>query len=72
MDANDAKDWYDRQAYKARDVKERYQTKQEYSKAPKEVQQTHLSPKEAQSRIRRYFNEKEVPVIFQETITTPR
>lgn len=72
LDANEAKDWYDDKAYKAKDVRERYQTKHEYSKAPKEVQQTHLSPKEAQSRIRRYFNEKEVPVIFQEKITTPR
>ena len=72
LDANDARDRYDRKAYTARDIWERYQTKQEYSKAPKEVQQTHLSPKEAQSKIRRYFNEKEVPVIFQETITTPR
>lgn len=72
LDANNARDRYDQQAYNAREVKERYQTKQEYSKAPEVVQKTHLSPKEAQARIGKYFTQEEVPVIFQEKITTPR
>lgn len=41
-------------------------------KKASDIAKTHLSPEQAQAKIRKYFTEKEVPVIFQETITTPR
>lgn len=71
MDATEAKDRYDKQAYTAKDIKERYQMRTEYDRSSPEVQKTHLSPDEAQAKIRKYFTEEEVPVVFQEIITTP-
>lgn len=68
----EAKDRYDRELNRSRDIGERYQMRQEYKQEPKEVQKTMLSPKEAEARIRKYFNEDEVPVVFEDTITTPR
>lgn len=72
LSPSEAKDRYDRELNRARDTGERYQARQEYSRAPESVQKTHLSPEEAWARIRKYFSDEEVPVIFQDKITTPR
>lgn len=72
LDAKQAKDWYDDKAYNARELKERYQTKKEWENSPKEVKESTLSPEQAEKRIRKYFTEKELPIIFEEKIMTPR
>ena len=64
--------WKPGKNYKIFDANKAEILKQEMYQIKENITKTHLSPEQAQAKIRKYFTEKEVPVIFQEKITTPR